>query len=440
MVIGGTSMQLSKIKWSIILILTFTIYFASAVYSEPAAGWKGYGLFNISGSKTTIISEDISVELHNDKLTYNGEFLIRNYSNDVIKASIGTPAQGIEKITFVEKNSTLKWKKRSHGSLQNEFNIENRTPQEEYWYVVNLTLNPGETKLLNIKFDAFQLQEDPGSYTFTYFNDRKLGFSNQVEKSSLYISMLDFQPYNILSLQGVKPSEMGIKGDILLKAENMDTVSIKYMNTEKVLMDKLLSSAMYKPREVALAFNGKNYTKASSLCDEYIKNPNDSQISVEDMQFIKAESLRRLQNYEKYLLIVEDMDYSKLYPLELKNKILMDRMSIYLEQQNQEKVFNLYKELEVETSESAGILKNWTESTSVFGSAQINKDNLIKQIQEIEDTVDQSKPKIDQLIEKAMAYKYTPALLFLAGLILGLSVRRFRIKRKKKKSMYIYRM
>jgi hypothetical protein len=433
-------MQHSKIKLTIILVLVLIIAFTTAVYSDSIGGWKGYGLYNISGSKITVINEDVSIELQNDKLAYNGEFLVRNYSNGIIKATMGMPAQGIEKITFMEKNSILKWKKRSYGSMQNEFNIESRTPKEEYWYAFNLTLNPGETKLVNIKFEAAQPQEGQGSYTFTYFDDRKLGFSNQVEKSSLYISMLDFQPYNILDLLGVKPSQMGIKGDIVLKAETIDTVSIKYMNIEKVVMDKLLSSAMYKPREIALAFNSKNYNKASGLCDEYINNPSDSQISVEEMQFIKAECLRRLQNNDKYLSIVESMDYSKLYPLELKNKILMDRMTIYLEQQNQEKLFNLYKELERDASESAVILKSWTENSSIFGAAQINKDNLFKQIQQVEEKAEQSKSKIEQWYYKAWSYKYTPAFIFIAGLIMGLTLRKVRFNRNKKKSMYIYRM
>lgn len=433
-------MQLSKIKLSIILVMAFALIFTSAVYSDSKDGWKGYGLYNISGSKVTIINEDVSIELNKDKLAYKGEFLISNYSTDVVRASMGIPAQGIEKVTFKEKNNTIKWKKRSYASMQNEFNIESRTPHEEYWYVISLTLNPGETKLLNIDFDAFQLQEEQDSYTITYFNDRKLGFSNQVEKSSLYINMLDFQPYNIVDLIGVAPSQMGIKGDIVLKGDNIDAVSIKYKDVAKAVTDKLLSSAMYKPREIALAFNAKNYTKASSLCDDYIKNPNDTQISMEVMQYIKAESLRRLHNNDKYLSLVEGMDYSKLYPIELKNKILMDRMAIYLEQQNQEKLFNLYKEMEEDPSKSAGILKNWTENSSIFGAVQLNKENLFKQIQQVEEKAEQSKSKLEQWYNKVWAYKYTPALLFAAGVILGFFLRNLKFKRKKKKSMYIYRM
>ncbi|OGO79046.1 MAG: hypothetical protein A2Y23_14485 [Clostridiales bacterium GWB2_37_7] len=433
-------MQLGKIKLILVLVLTLTFIFTTAVYSVSEDGWKGYGLFNISGSTITLINEDVSVELQNDKLGYNGEVLIRNYSNKIAYASLGMPSQGIEKITFMEKNSTLKWKKRSYGSLQNEFNIDDRTPKEDFWYVINLTLNPGETKLLNVKLEAVQLQEDQSSYIFTYFNDRKLGFSNQAEKSSLYISMMDFQPYNILALQGIEPNQIGIKGDIVLKADNIDTVSIKYMNVTKAVMDRLQSSAMYMPRQIALAFNSKNYNKASSLSDEYIKNPNDSEISVELIQFIKAESLRRLQNNDKYLSIIEGIDYSKLYPLELKNKIIMDRMSIYLEQQNQEKLFNLYKELEEDTSESARILKNWVENSSVFGAVQINKDNLFNEIQQVEEKAEQPKFKIEQWYNLALAYKYAPAIIFGAGLLVGIILSRLRFKRKKKKSMYIYRM
>lgn len=442
--LGGTNMQSSKIKTFIafVLLLVITLIFTPAVYSDSEDGWKGYGLYNISGSNISIINEDVSIELRNDKLNYNGEFLIRNHASTTVKAFIGTPVQGIEKITLSERNSFIKWRKRSFGSLQNEFSIENRVPQEEWWYVFGITLNPGETKLFNMKLEDVNVGKEEDIYTFSYFNDRRLGFSNQVEKASLYISFLDFQPYNIVSLQGIEPSQLGVKGDVVYqaKADKLTPVSIKYMDVTKTLLDGLLSSAMYKPREISLAFTNKNFNKVYTLCDEYIKNPNDSRISVETVQFIKAESLRRLQNNERYLSIVESLDYSKLNPLALKNKILMDRMSIYLEQQNQEKLFNIYKEFDNDPTESIQNLKAYVESSSAYGAVQINKDNLFKQIQKEEQKVEESKTMFDQWYQVAMNYKYTPVILFAAGLIVGLFLRRIRFKRKKKKSMYVYRM
>lgn len=434
-------MQISKIL-ILILVLVLSVSFASAVYSDTTDSWKGYSLYNINDSKITIINEDVNIELLNDRLAYKGDFLIRNYSNAVVKTTLGMPVQGIDKITLLEKNTVIKWRKRSFISMQNEFGMENRIPKEEFWYVFNLTLNPGETKLLNMNLEAVQLKEEKNSYTFTYYNDRKLGFSNQMEKTSLYIRISDFQPYNILSVQGFDPGSMGVKGDIILKTteENTDTVAIKYMDVTKALMDKLKASAMYKHREIALVFLGKNYNKASSLCDEYLKNPIDSGISDEEIMFIKAESLRRLQNYDKYLSIIETMNYSKLYPIELKNKILMDRMTIYTEQQSSDKLISLYNELEQDTSESTQILKAWIKNSSIYGASQLNKDGMLDEIEKVDHTTIQNNSKLEQWYEKAMGYKYTPIIIFAAGLLLGLTIRMFRFKRKRRKSNYIYRM
>jgi hypothetical protein len=431
---------LSKIK-ILILVLVLSVSFASTVYSDTTDGWKGYGLYNINDSKITILNEDVGVEIVKDRLNYNGEFLIRNYSNAVVKATLGMPVQGIDKIILQEKNTAIKWKKRSFVSMQNEFGMETRIPKEEFWYVFNLTLNPGETKILTVSLEAAQQLEEKYSYTFTYYNDRKLGFSNQVEKTSLYIALSNFKPYNILSVQGFDPGLMGVKGDILVKTveENTDTIAIKYMDVTQALLSKLQSSAMYKPREIALTFLGKNYIKTSSLCDEYLKNPIDSGISTEEIMFIKGESLRRLQNYEKYLSIVETMDYSKLFPLELKNKILLDRMTIYIEQQSNDKLIDLYSELEKDTTESTQVLKAWIKNSSIYGASQLNKDILIKQVEE-DKKQEQEGLKLMQLYEKAMDFKYTPIILFTAGLLFGLTIRMFGFKRKRKKSNYIYRM
>ena len=434
-------MRLNKIK-IIILVLVLSLSFTSTVYSDTTDGWKGYGLYNINDSKITILNEDVNIELQNDRLAYSGEFLIRNDSDAIVKATLGMPVQGIDKITLMEKSTVIKWKKRSIASMQNEFGMENRIPKEEFWYVYNVTLNPGETKLLNLSLEAVQQKEEKDSYTFSYYNDRKLGFSNQMEKTSLYIGISDFQPYNILSVQGFDPGSMGVKGDIILKTvdENTDTVAIEYMDITKALMDKLRASAMYKPREIALAFLGKNYNKTSLLCDEYLKNPIDSGISDEEIMFIKAESLRRLQNYDKYLSIVETMDYSKLYPLELKNKIRMDRMTIYIEQESNDKLINLHNELEQDTSESTQILKAWVKNSSIYGASQLNKVEQIEQIEKEDNTTDQKSLKLQQWYEKAMDYKYAPIIIFAAGLLLGIILSMFRLKRKRRKSKYIYRM
>lgn len=434
-------MRLNKIK-IIIFVLVLSLSFASTVYSDTTDGWKGYGLYNINDSKITILNEDVNVELVNDRLAYSGEFLIRNDSDAIVKATVGMPVQGIDKITLMEKNTVIKWKKRSIASMQNEFGMENRIPKEEFWYVFNVTLNPGETKLLNLSLEAAQQKEEKGSYTFSYYNDRKLGFSNQMEKTSLYIGIADFQPYNILSVQGFDPGSMGVKGDIIFKTvdDNTDTVAIEYMDITKALMDKLRASAMYKPREIALAFSGKNYNKTSLLCDEYLKNPIDSGISKEDIMFIKAESLRRLQNYDKYLNIVETIDYSKLYPIELKNKILLDKMTIYIEQESNDKYINLYNELEHDTSESAQILNAWVKNSSIYGASQINKVDQIEQIEKEDNTTEQKSLKLQQWVEKAMDYKYAPIIIFASGLLLGIILSIFRLKRKRRKSKYIYRM
>lgn len=438
---GVVIVQVSKIR-ILILVLVLSVSFASVVYSDTTDGWKGYGLYNINDSKITVLNEDVNVDMIKDRLTYNGEFLIRNYSNGVVKATLGIPVQGIDKITLLEKSTAIKWKKRSFISMQNEFDMENRVPKEEFWYVFNLTLNPGETKLLNMSIEAVQQKEEKYSYTFSYYNDRKLGFSNQTEKTSLYIGISDFQPYNILSVQGFDPGLMGVKGDIFVKTseENTDTVAIKYMDVTKALLDKLQASAMYKPREIALTFLGKNYNKTSSLCDEYLKNPIDSEISHEEILFVKAESLRRLQNYDKYLSIIETMDTGKLYPKELRNKILLDRMTIYIERQSNDKLIGLYNELEQDASESTQILRAWIKNSSIYGASQLNKEVLIKQVEEKENKIEQNNLWLMQAYERAMSFKYTPLIIFSAGLLLGLTIRMFHFKKKRKKSNYIYRM
>ena len=434
-------MQLNKSK--LIVTLIFVLVLTSMVYAEPTEEWKGYGLYTIGSSKISIVSEDVSVELLKDRLNYSGEFVIRNTANEAIKATIGIPVQGIEKITLYERNTSIKYKIRTLGSLQNEFGLQGELPKEGSWYVFSITLNPNESKLYKLSFEAARAADEQNAYSFTYFNDRNLGFSNQVEKSSLYIDIFGFQPYNILSLEGMDAAQLGIKGAAFVKknAGSASTIYLKYADIDKSATEKLLVSAMYKPKEIANAFIGANYNKVPALCDDYLKNPLDSQISQEQIQYVKAESYRKLQYSDRYLSLVEAMDYSKLYPAALKYKVIYDRMVIYHEQGHQDKLAKLYQELERDDSPNAKILLRWVNNSGLFASVPESEISVFNPLlTEPEKPAADADSKLQSLYKQAMAFKYTPVILFAMGLVLGLVLKKFRIKRRRKKSMYLYRM
>lgn len=437
-------MRLGKIQLIMVIaiLMILMLAFTSAVYSDSQNGWKGYGLFNINNSKITIMSEDASIELTNDKLNFNGEYVIRNTTNNAIKVYLGMPANGIEKISMMEKGYYIKWKKRSLESLQYEFKIENQLPQEEYWYVFSLSLNPTETRVINVSMDAAQQFNTQGIYSVSYFGDRRLGFSNKAEKSSLYMKVNGFEPYNILSVKGLDPDEIGKNGEIFIETDekSMETITLQHKDILSQAIDKLMRSPMYKAREIALTFLDKDYDKVSSLCDEYLKNPTDNQISKEQIYFIKAESLRRLYKPERYLEIVETMDYSKLYPVELKNKVYLDRVNLYRAQQNKEKIDSLSKELYQQTDDSSEFIAAWLEDNGYFNLSDTDKAKLINDKLEEVEASGQPIDILKKWYYSIVSIPYTPVIIFAAGLLIGLLIRKGTTRKKRKRSMYIYRM
>jgi hypothetical protein len=426
-------------KMFLVFILMMTM--SAAVFADPMEGWKGYGLYPIGGTGVTIVREEVSISTHMDKLSYSSKITIRNNGTGNVKAAIGMPVQGIEKIDLNEKNTKYKYKKRTIGSLQNEFNIQDRLPQEESWYVFTIALKGGETKLLDLSFDTVTQEDEQNTYSFTYFNDRNLGFFNHADKSSLYIDISNFKPYNLIELEGLNAGQIGIKGDAFIKknSSNVSTVYIKYTDIDKAALGKLQVSAMYKTKDIASNFLADNYSKAIMLCDEYAQNPLDSQISAEQIQYIKAESQRRLGYEDKYLTAVENMDYSRLYPSELKYKILYDRMNLYIENQQKEKLVAAYKELEEDASPHAKYLVDWMNSHTVFNPADNKIQNVFNPLQGDGSSNTARASKLQQIYKQVMDYSYTPYILFAAGIILGLLLKRGRAKKKRRKSMYLFR-
>lgn len=433
---------MKHIKIKVIIIMTFILIFGAFVFAEPTEGWKGYGLYNLNDAKMTILKETVRIEPSGDLLHYQGEFLLKNLNGGYIKAILGMPAAGIEKITIADKSTSVKWKKRSLESITNEFDLENQIPQEGFWYVFNISLDPWETKTVKIQFDAVLQQDEEQAYTIDYLNDRKLGFNNEVNKSILSIEIPDFQPYNITSLSGIKPGRIGLDGGIYIHTalDGIDHFEIKYFDVIKAALNRLEASAMRNPKSIAKEFSNGNYMKVITLCDEYIANPVDSQISKEQVLFFKAESLRRLQNYENYLNIVETMDTSSLIPAQLKSKIDYDRMFVYTEQNQQEKLQNLYQQLDQNSSEATKIILQWIDSSPLFGASLQNNSAMLKPAENQSQDTAESKSKLSLWYQTVLDFKFTPVIIFVAGIIIGMMLKRARIKRRRRNSMYLYRM
>lgn len=431
-----------KLSFFVAFMMTCIIVLTSVVQAEPMEGWKGYGLFRISNSKFDMIGENVKIELQSNALQYNGEFILKNNSNTVVKSVLGMPANGIEKIAIVDKSSYLKWKKRSLVSLKSEHNIDGLLPEEESWYVFNVTLNPWETKIINIQFDAVAQTETGESYMFSYFHDRKLGFSNQTEKAEVYIRYHDFNPYQLMGVSGFSAGEFGPIGDLYLKrlGEDIDTIGFEYKDATGLALAKLQNSPMRRPKDIAKEFLNRNYDKASALCDEYINNPIDSNVTKEQVMFFKAESLRRLQNYSGYLNLVETLDTSKLQPADLKNKIIYDSMMIYVEQGSKEKLSDMYLKLEQDSSKSAQIMLDWMQSSNLFAATEFKTQSVFQQLTSESDETVQSDSKLKQWYKAAMSYKHTPWIIFALGILIGLFLKKIRFNRRKKRSMYLYRM
>ncbi len=435
-------MRLSNIKFTLVLsiVLVLVLIFTSTVYSDSNDGWKGHGLYNVNDSKIEILQEDVKVELQGSKLKLDGEFIIRNMTKDKARVVLGMPINGIESISMMENGYNIKWRKRSLEGLQNEFKVTDKLPKEDFWYVFYLDLNAEETRIVNLKLDAAQQLDEEGTYSVSYFGDRETDFSNQVEKSSLYIKINDFEPYNILSVKGIDPSNIGKNGEILIETdqENIEEVGIRYKDLTAQAINKLSKSSKSRPREIASAFIKKNYDRAVYLCDEYIKNPSDEKIANEQILFVKAESLRKQQKYEEYLQIIEAMDYSELYPLELKNKIYLDSIEVYSEEKDQAKLEGLLKEIYQMTDESTELLTVWMENNGYSIPSAVDNKKPIEDNKDKTQNSEQPTSLVVKYYDKIMDFPYTPAIIFLVGVLCGLFLRRTTTRKRRKNSRYLY--
>ena len=206
-------------------------------------------------------------------------------------------------------------------------------------------------------------------------------------------------------------------------------------------MDKLSASVYKAPKAIAKAFNDKQYEEALSLCNEYLEAPADKDLSPEQVHLVRAECIRLLGNNHEYISASEQLDITKLYPSRIRYKVLTDRILAYASIGNDEGIHMILKELIPEIQNSYPYLYNW-----------MNKKGYKLKDPE-EETVDivthaDNLPNVDSnkgfdilgtSLEVFTAVRESRWTYVILGFLLGFLIGRLTKKRKKNKSVYLFR-
>lgn len=431
-----------------IKILIFTVLIvvmsASAVYADQIdTGWKGYGLYNLNKSEVSISNESDTVTINGSKVTAVYEYTIKNNTGKNITVNFGYPDNGIYKFSVNDGSKYLSYKTRNTSYLKNNYGVQNLQTSGDRWYLFNMTFSPDQSRTIKVSIEAEMKMAENDTYTLNFFKDRSYPYAIVCESAWLTLKLEDFKPYNIIELEGIKPESISADGVTTLSYSggNGAGTSIIYQPVDNMAVEKLNASAYKKPKAIFRAFDSKSYSEAINLCDEYISSPADGKLSLEQVKFVKAESIRLQGNDTEYISLIEQIDISKLYPGRIKYKVLIDKLAAFDAMNNDEAINEILAQLIPETQQSYPYLNTWLSlngyklKESEPPAAEINT--------HAENTASSRAGKgfdiLGAVLKLFVAVRGSRLTYVVIGLIIGFVLGRLTKRGKRRKSVYLFR-
>ncbi|KUO71780.1 MAG: hypothetical protein APF77_18705 [Clostridia bacterium BRH_c25] len=433
----------NKIKVLIFTVLVVVLS-AAAVYADRVdTGWKGYGLYNLNKSEVIISNESDIVTINGGNAAAVYEYTIKNNSGKNITVNFGYPDNGIKKFNVHDGSKYLSYKTRDTAYLKTNYGVQNLQTPEVRWYLFNMVFTPDQTRTIKVNIEVEMKKEENDTYGLSFFKDRSYSYAINSEKTDFTLKLEDFKPYNIYELDGIKPEEISSEGVIALSYGGSygSGVSLRYQPIDKMAVERVNASTYKKPKAIVKAFDAKNYDEALKLSDEYIAEPADSRLSLEQVKYIRAESIKLLNNSDEYLSAVEQLDISKLYPGRIRYKVLVDRLEAYNAVNNDEGIDKILEELIPEIQQSYPYLLYWLDQKGYRLSESEQEDPGIAT--HTENAANASSRKsfdilgaVIVLLTTLRESRWTYTVL---GLLVGFILGRFSKRSKRKKSVYLFR-
>lgn len=422
-------------------MLIFLIVNFQVIYSDNEnLGYVGHDLYFLNGFDVEVISKNIVIEIDEDRINFNGDYILRNQTEKITETIFGLPSDNIENLIIAEKSNIIKSTRRNRSYIEKNFIFEH-LPKTEKWSTASLWLKANETRIINIKYESKTVNDSKGIYTFIYENNIE---PNNLAGSKVYTIFNNFKPYNIINVYNIEVEKMyyNMEAQSILDGNiNGRALRIDYELIDKLATDRLNFSTSKTLKNISNLFRTKDYEGVVLLCDEYISNPADSSVDINQVKFIKAEAYRKLIKYDNYFEIIKALDLNKLYPFRLKYKIFSDIDEILGGDINDPNLAIIMKSIQNDLTDSNEFFFRWNVHNKKDYSG-VDDTIILEEEEEIKESyfdkfviIVKFKNIIQFIKENEIIFYIILVLIFLFGFFIG----RFSRKRKKDSPYYTLR-
>lgn len=433
----GVSILKRYLMFYILIIITLLLIFQITYADNENLGCIVHDIYFLNNFDVEISGKNVVLEIDDDKLTFKGEYVLNNQTEKIVEVVFGLPSDNIENLTISDKNNASKFFRRNASFIEKNY-IYEHLPKADKWSTVNLWLKANESRVISIKYDSKIINDSKGVYTLTYVNNIEPNDSNI---SKAYIIFSNFKPYNIINISNIEVEKAFYNQGVQLLFDinnNGRETKIDYELTDKFAIDRLDFSTSKKLKSISDLYRSKDYEAVIVLCDEYISNPLDSSVDINQVKYVKAEAYRKLIKYDNYFEVVKTLNLNKLYPFRLKYKILIDIDEILNGKIDDPELAITMRSLQNDSKDSNEFLSRWM----FYNKKDYSNTNEIennKTKEEIKNESPLSKYiislKLNKLIQFIKTNKFIYIIIvivvFFIGFIIGKNSRR-----KKKSTPY----
>ncbi|MCK9217383.1 MAG: hypothetical protein M0P77_05615 [Firmicutes bacterium] len=307
------------------LVIIILILVSQVVHTdqENNSGYIGYDPYFLNSFDVDISKKNVVLKIDDDKLTFNGEYILCNQTDKTVEVILGLPYDDVEDLIILDKNNPLKFFWRNFSYIENNYIFEH-LPKADKWSIVSIWLKANESRVIRISYQSQTTNDSKGIYTLTYMNNAE---PNNSSNSKAYIVFNDFKPYNAINVSNIEVEKVHYNQGLNLLFDidnNGRAARIDYELTDKLAIDRLSFATSSKLKNISNLYGLKDYDAVILLCDEYINNPSDNSVDINQVKYVKSEAYRNLTKFDNYFEVIESLDLNKLYPYRLKYKILLD--------------------------------------------------------------------------------------------------------------------
>ncbi|HZJ83486.1 MAG TPA: hypothetical protein VFD57_06730 [Clostridia bacterium] len=318
----------------LLLILVPTLSHAAQVPLEI----QGRSVYIPDETQIELVSYNAFLRIRTGFSSGNTSMVIRNKnSNEPVKFQMGMPVQ-IDSISNIKDLSVVSDGK---GIKVIQRNTLNNPPSDKEvdvktWYVWDVSMEPGETKLIESSFAFDNKLELDGteliSFPLTFLENWSGGIKNlQV------VADLDFYPpYAFDPMPSISPVQYdndgrltfrfnnihSLPGNLDLSFKPIDVVISKYINAN--------SESNKDIDEILDTYKNKSYDKTILLIDEFLSS--EEVLMVNEMKYIKGLCYQSLYDLDKALTLFNELEtnpgFGQVLSRTIKNKIIYDKFSL----------------------------------------------------------------------------------------------------------------